>query len=53
MSATSGSGLSSRGLPSITGGTGIYEGVTGQLVNVITGPGVCRPDGLSHPANHN
>ena len=33
-------GMATTFTAAVTGGTGIYEGVTGQILNVITGPGV-------------
>jgi hypothetical protein len=43
-------GMSAKPTAAVTGGTGIHEGVTGQIRNVITGPGVVdRTFYLIHP----
>jgi len=43
-------GMSPKFTAAVTGGTGIYKGVTGQIRNVATGPGVIdRTFYLIHP----
>jgi len=43
-------GMATRFTAAVTGGTGIYQGVTGQILNVVTAPGVIdRTFFLIHP----